>query len=191
MARLVLRDDLETMVAARMVRPKVDHITGQLAENAGLRAPDGKIWVTAKDPKVRPAHEHADSQVLPDNVRYRLRKMVYVRKGRGPDGKAINPAGGWVLAPGGGWDLAQEPRDEALPPGQREQCRCQSLPLPGVVARSIHAAAARVEGARVSGEVYSDFHRVKEAEFGDGANPGAAFMRGALALVGALYSGRR
>jgi hypothetical protein len=44
-------------------------------DRAQRNAPDGKVWVTAHDERVRPSHVHADGQVVPDNLRYLIPKV--------------------------------------------------------------------------------------------------------------------
>jgi hypothetical protein len=174
MARLELRRDLN-LVAARQVRPAVDRIAGSVRNEAQRRAPAAKVWISERDARVRPSHVHADGQTIPENLRYRLRRMTYVRKGRDPrTRKALNPAGGWKEA--AGFDLAREPRDPALPDEQKKMCRCHSFPLPDAISRRIFAQPAQVHGTRVTARVEVTFNRIAEAEFGNEHDAGTRFM---------------
>lgn len=64
---------------------------------------------------------------------------------------------------GGGTETADEPRDPALSPENRYGCRCQSLPVAGVVAASLRTETTAV-GTKVTGRVYTDFERAAESE---------------------------
>lgn len=145
------------------------------------RAPDAKAWLTAKDERVRPSHDHADGQTIPENLSYQLPSLTYIRKGRGPDGKAVNPAGGWKVA--SGVDLAREPRDPRLPIEQKTRCRCESAPLPGAVAAKTSTLPATVEGTRVTGGTEVVFRRIAESEFGSSDAAGLHFLARAAAAV--------
>ena len=188
MVRVELSRRLEAAVAERVVRPVVERIAEDLREEAARRAPDGSRWETAEDERVRLSHAEADGQVVPDNLRFRLPAVAYVRKGRGRDGKALNPAGGWKLT--AGWDLARRPGDPDLPLHQRVNCRCRAVRVPGAVASSIVAGPAVVEGARVTAQVWTEFPRAAESEFGTGGDRAARFMRGALEEVSRRYPRR-
>lgn len=174
MARFESRPDLDQIIAATVGRRAVDRMKGQVESGARRRAPDAKAWITARDERVRPSHADADGQTIPDNLRYQLKRMTYVRKGRDEHGKAINPAGGWKETDG--YDLAHEPRDPRLPDEQKLNCRCESAPLPEAVARSIHATETVVESTKARAEVESYFNRVAESEFGTGEDHGLYFM---------------
>jgi hypothetical protein len=179
MGRVMLRRDLDVMVAATMIRPKVERIVEDLRDEARRLAPDAKVWVTAEDERVRYSHEHVHGETIPENLRYRLPSVAYVRRV------------GYVPVEGRA-DLAREPRDPALPVEQRINCRCVSVGLPGVVAASIHAGSVTVSGRRVTGEVYTRFPRAEESEFGTSEDEPAVFMRGALAVaVASLLASRR
>src|SRR4051812_48045185 len=113
MARFVARADLDAVIARTVARRAVDRLKPDVESGAQRRSPEVHVWVTARDELVRPAHADADQQAIPGNLRFRLPRMIYVRKGRGPDGKAVNPAGGYRRTEG--YDLARRPRDETLP----------------------------------------------------------------------------
>lgn len=181
--RVELNRNLDQIIAARIGRAAADRLAEQVRDEAARRAPDGKIWVTAHDERVRYSHAETDGQLIPENLRYRLPAMEYIRKGRGPDGKAINPAGGWRPVPGQ-VDLARRPRDRALPVHQAINCRCGSVIVPGAVGRSIKTTPAVLAGAAAQARVYTRFPRAAEAEFGTGQDRGAHFMGGAVRDVG-------
>jgi hypothetical protein len=178
-AKIVLNPGFEAEVIRRIVRPHVDRLKEDVAEGARRRAPDARVWITREDERVRISHEDAHGQTIPANLRFKLKAVVYVHKGRGPHGKAVNPAGGWEFIPGR-VDLARRPRDRALPVHQRANCRCQAVTLAGVFARSIHAGPTIVEGLRVTAQVETRFNRAAESEFGTAEDAPARFMRGAL-----------
>jgi hypothetical protein len=135
--------------------------------------------MTSEDERVRRSHAEAEGQTIPENLRYKLQKMTYVRgSGRG---RRPSVPGHYVLAPG--HDLARIPRDDRLPDYQKMRCRCESVELPGLVAASIHGTVTVVSGRRVQAEVYSRFNRVAESEFGTGEDVGAHFMGGAVQTV--------
>uniref|UniRef100_UPI003F49407A hypothetical protein n=1 Tax=Nonomuraea sp. CA-251285 TaxID=3240002 RepID=UPI003F49407A len=177
MARVVIRRGLEGVVAAQLVRPRVERILDRVADRAQRDAPPAKAWLTNEDERVRPSHRAAHEQTIPANIPYQLQKTFYVRRGRGRGGKAINPGGGWkTLDATFGYDLAMEPRDPGLPIEQRIECRCESVELPGLVGRSIAAMPVTVTGRRVTGRVEARFRRIAESEYADGGG----FMRQAL-----------
>lgn len=187
MARIELRGDLDA-VAARMIRPQVEKIVHQVRDRAQRDAPPAKAWLTSEDERVRPSHREAHEQTIPANIPYRLLRTFYERKGRGPDGRAINVSGGQKTLPSSfGYDLADEPRDPGLPAEQRDQCRCESVELPGVVARAIEATPVTVSGTRVTGRVVVNFERIAESEHAD---QGGRFMRGALLAEAAALAAR-
>ena len=176
MARLVTGRDLNARIAATVGRRAVERLKGQVQDGARRRAPEAAVWVTMFDERVRFSHAEAHGQMIPGNLRFLLTQMIYVPKGRGRDGKAVNPAGGWK--PTSGHDLARKPRDEALPAHQRENCRCERHAIPGGVARTIHAGPTVVAGPRARAEVYTRFNRAAESEFGTSGDEPAYFMSG-------------
>lgn len=178
MARFVARPGLDAYIARTVGERAVNRLKDDVTAGARRRAPDGKVWTTMMDPEVRPSHRDAQGQLIPANLRYRLRRMVYMHKGRGPDGKALNPAGGWKLGAAGLYDLAREPRDPELPDEQRIRCRCESGTVPGAVARTIAAGRTQVQGTRVVAEVDTRFPRAAESEFGTSRDKAALFMTG-------------
>lgn len=182
--RVELNRNLDQVVAARIARPAVDRLAGQVRDAAARLAPDGKIWVTAHDERVRYSHAETDAQLIPENLRYRLPAVTYVPKGRGPDGKAVNPGGGWKPLPGQ-VDLGRRPRDPDLPVHQAINCRCLSVSVPGAVGRTIRATPATVTASGALAEVFTRFPRAAEAEFGTGQDRGAHFMAGAVREVAA------
>lgn len=187
--RARLNPGLAKRLAAGPIRDKVESITDAIVREAKDRAPDAKTWITEADERVRPSHAHADGQTIAENLSYELPAMVYQRKGRGPDGKAINPEGGWQTTDG--VDLASAPRDPELPLHQRVECRCESVPAGPLLAEATHALPTRIDGTRVEASVECTFHRVGEAEFGNQRDHGTHFLGGAGDAVAARYRGAR
>ncbi|MFC6883360.1 hypothetical protein [Actinomadura yumaensis] len=185
MSRVELRGDLEAAVARALAGP-VQAVTEQVAVAAAENAPEGRTWVTHADERVRPSHVAADAQTIPGNLRFQLPNMLYVRKGRGPDGRAVNAAGGWRIVPGA-VDLARQPRDPALPIEQRINCRCRVVVDAGAVAAAVRPGAVRVVGTRVAGDVVVAFPRVAESEFPDPEDGGGGWMRAAARTVAARH----
>ncbi|MEV7011797.1 hypothetical protein [Streptosporangium sp. NPDC051022] len=172
-------------LAAGPIRRRVERVTDAAAAEVRDRAPDGKQWVT--EPSEHPRHWHAemDGASIPENVSYKVPRATYIPKGRGEDGKAVNPGGGWQSIPG--WDFAARPRDPRLPDYQSVNCGCRSVPIPGALARATHTTPVVVRPGRVSSSVVCDYNRVVEAEFGSSADAGAHFMGLAAAVVAARY----
>lgn len=182
--RVELDRDLDRVVAARFAQPAVNRAARRLAAAARDRAPAAKQWITAEDERVRPAHADADGQLVPANLRFKLRRQAYLPgSGRGSGSRPGHFPGRTVLT--GGYDLAREPRDTALPADQVANCRCVAVELPDEIARRIQASRAVVDGTRVSARVSVEFPRIAESEYGTGGDRPAYFMRGALREVAA------
>lgn len=181
--RVRLTPGLAQRLAAGPIRRDVERFTDAVTREAKDRAPDAKTWETHEDEKVRPSHAHAHGQTIAENLSYELAAMEYIRKGRGPDGKAINEAGGWKTTDG--VDLAREPRDPELPLHQRVECRCESIPAGPLLAEATRTLPTRVKGSRVEAGVECVFRRVGEAEFGNHRDDGAHFLGGAGEAVAA------
>jgi hypothetical protein len=165
---------------ARMARSAVRRLAEQVVAEARVRAPAAKAWITHQDERVRPAHADADGQTIPANLRFKLRKQIYVRgAGRGHHGP-----GHTVLAEGG-FDLARAPRDESLPADQAINCRCQSVEIRGLIASKIRVGLTSVQGTRVTAQVSVRFNRIVESEHGTSGDRAAHFMGGALNAVAA------
>lgn len=130
---------LDEIIAQKFVAPAIEDIVQSIRDAAARRAPDGKTWATVRDERVRPTHVDADMTLIPDNVPYVLHKER------------------------GGTETCDHPRDPSLSPENRYNCRCQSLPVAGVVAASLHTET-HVSGAQVTGRVYTDFERAGESE---------------------------
>lgn len=160
---------LDVTIAQRFARPAVARVLDMLLDEAKARAPQTRVWVTSRDERVRPTHVEADSQVVPDNLRFILNKV-----------------GGQP-----GHDLARHPRDPALPAAQAINCRCDDPTVGDFLRESLHASDVDVTGTRVSGQVYTDFDRAAESENGTDEDTAAHYMAGALQEVAArLRAGR-
>jgi len=180
MARFIPAARLDVEAAGRIAAPEVTRLAQQVEAAARRRAPDAKAWLTARDERVRPVHADADGQTIPDNLRYILLDPT----GDQPSGrrKRITPP----AAPG--THLAREPRADSLPAHLRINCRCQSVPIPQAVARTILAEPTQVLGTRARAVVACSFPRATESEFGTAEDKAAAFMRGAINEVAARSS---
>lgn len=160
--------DLDAKVAAKLALPFVDRLADELLGPSKAYAPDAKVWITERDEKVRPTHIETDGQTVPDNLRYKVPSTTGV-----------------------GTDLAQKPRDTALPFLNRVECRCESVPLPGVIAESINKLPTLLQGTRVSGGIESRFPRVGEAHEGTSGDTAVPFMARAIQEVAAAHRGAR
>lgn len=170
MGRFQPRDGLDELIAQRFGRPKMQQVLDMLTDEAKLRAPECRVWITMRDERVRASHIETDSQVVPDNLRFKVPKV--------DTGNDIND----IRV---GYDLARHPRDPELPIGNRINCRCSDPPLPQPLKDSIHATDVHVEGARVSGTIETRFPRAAESEFGTDKDHAAHYMTGALRDVAA------
>lgn len=166
MGGLELRGDLEEMVAAKFARPAVARLLDEAAEQVRRRAPEAKVWVTARDEKVRPTHVQADSQTIPDNLRYRVPHPTLAD------------------------ELARHPGDPNLSPANRQNCRCTSAALPGAIAATVAKGPVLVTGTTVRGEVSATFHRVVESEYPSQGDSGGGWMRAALRATAATTRAR-
>jgi hypothetical protein len=162
---------LGTIVATKFGVPAVDRLKNAVRREGQRRAPDGKVWVTARDERVRDSHIATDGQLVPDNLRYILPK-----------------SGHGTLA--AGRDLARAPRDASLPIGNRINCRCASVSVPGAIARTIHTTPTIVVGSRAEARVVVDFPRVVESEFPDQPDRGGGWLRAAVDEVAARSKGQ-
>lgn len=156
MTRFEPRKDLDLQVARQIGLPLLGRVLDMLEDEARRRAPDGKVWVTMRDEKVRPEHRDTDAQVVPANLRFQMPKA---------DGTTI---------------LARRPRDPNLPIELRINCRCDDPALPDALRSTIHSTGATLEGTRVHGSVETWFPRAAESEFGTSEDQAAHFMTGAL-----------
>lgn len=184
MGRVELAADLDMRVARDIIRPWMDRAAGDLALEVARRCPPARVWQTRGDDKVRETHEDADRQAIPSNLRFILRKP-----GRGPTvhGQASRAARGGgqsgnlaAKLASYGTEQAVEPRDPQLSAGNRINCRCAAVTVPGMIAATVHPDLAQVAGPVVRVEVGSRFPRLAESEFGDGQSPGLHFMAAAL-----------
>lgn len=163
--RFVPRPDLDALVARKYAYPAVDRALDRLRDLARTNAPPVKVWVTARDDRVRDTHVQTDGQAVPANLPFKL------------------PA-----ASGVGHDLAGFPRDPDLPIEQRINCRCADPVLPELLRDSIHRTDVTLQGHRVSGEAYTRFKRAAESEF---EQDGGGWMRDALRQTALTMSSRQ
>ncbi|MEU4229484.1 hypothetical protein AB0F17_34750 [Nonomuraea sp. NPDC026600] len=185
MTRTRVRSNLAAAIAAGPARRAVERVTDDLADAARDAAPPAKVWMT-KPGANRPAHADAHGQTVPANLPFRLKRQVYIRKGRGPDGKAVNSSGGWKTIDG--WDLAMRPRDPGLPDDQQLGCQCQAVDLPKAIAAGVHADPVRVSASLVRAKVTVAFPRVAESEYAD---EGGGWLAAAAHRVAARSRTRR
>lgn len=159
-ARFKPRRNLDKIIAEKVAQPTIRRVVAMLEDEARTRAPGTRVWVSARDERVRPTHMDADTQLIPSNLRFKIDKVDRT-----------------------GVELARAPRDEALSDANRYGCRCASVPIPHPLRESIHSGDVRVEGTVVRGEVETRFPRAAESEFGTSGDDAAVFMRGALREV--------
>lgn len=164
--------DLDVQIAEQVVRPHLENALSMLHDAARRLAPDCKVWVSMRDPLVRTSHVATDGQTIPDNLRFILPRP----------GSSSTAAGS---------EMARQPRDPALSTGNAINCRCEPVPSPSPLRTSIHKTQVQVAGTRVYGEVYTEFPRAAESEFGTSQDQPAAFMSNALREVASrLQSGQ-
>lgn len=168
--------DLDAVVAAKLAFPFVNRLSEELLTPARAAAPDAKVWVTVRDERVRHSHVETDGQMIPENLRYKVPKVN--------TGDDVND----VRA---GFDLARQPRDTNLPIGNRINCRCESIPLPGAIAASVVQMPTVLQGTRVTGGIESRFPRVGESHEGTTGDSAVPFMRQAIQAVAAAHPGSR
>ncbi|MEU3455583.1 hypothetical protein ABZ671_18580 [Micromonospora sp. NPDC006766] len=166
MTRYRPKQGLEAAIA-RMIAPKVQHITDQVADAAQRNAPPTKVWVSKGDAVVRPEHREAHGQEVPDNLRFVVKSPEYDQHhyGAGPH------------------QQLRKPRDPEGTPGLTANCRCEAVKDPDGIARNIHAHPVKVSGSRVEGHVTCHGHRVVDSEFGTDKDDAARFMGRALAEI--------
>jgi hypothetical protein len=167
--------------AAAAVTDRVRAYADEVAAEVRRNAPGGKGWLTSHDERVRKSHAAVDALQhdpnlpgeIPDNLRYQLPKMTYVRRV------------GWEIT--GGYDLAREPRDPNLPPEQKMQCRCESVTLPGAVARATRTGDVSIQGQRVTTDVTVTYPRIAESEHPDSGDSGGGWFRRSALDVAARH----
>lgn len=167
-SRFIPARDLDVQVAAKLAFPFVDRLSEELLGPAKAYAPDAKTWLTVRDEKVRHSHAETDGQTVPENLRYKVPSTTGV-----------------------GTDLGRKPRDPALPFLNRVECRCESIPLPGVIAASINKMPTLLQGTRVSGGIETSFERAAEAHEGTSEDSAVPFFARALSEVAAAHRGAR
>jgi hypothetical protein len=189
MAGAELNPDLEAAVARGPLRAWADKAARELQAAAAKEAPPAKVWRTAGDDKVRPAHRKADGQEVAVNVKFVLDKPEEGPTAHGQAEHAAHQAEGHHGGRSGdiarktgqlGIELAAYPRDESLSAGNRYYCRCESVEYAERIAATVVADPVTVSGTQVRVKVGTDFNRVAESEFGDGASPGLRWMGRAL-----------
>lgn len=166
--RFVPAKDLDAVVAARFARPFVERLSSELLTVSRYYVPDAKVWVTFRDEKVRPTHVDTDGQTIPENLRYKVPSTTGV-----------------------GTDLGRKPRDLALPFLNRVECRCESVPLPGILAASISQMPTVLQGTKVNGGVETRFPRMAEAHDGTSGDTGVPFFSRAIDEVAAAHRSAR
>jgi hypothetical protein len=159
---------LDAVVAQRWAYPAVDRALERMHDLARAGAPPVRVWITARDDRVRDTHVETDGQAIPDNLRFKLPSTH-----------------------GFGHDLARYPRDPELPTAQSINCRCDDPTLPDLLRRSIHRTVPMLQGNRVTGEVYTHFPRAAESEFGSHGDPPARYMTRALQQTAASMTSTR
>jgi hypothetical protein len=152
---------LDALIAQRFLRPRVEQLAAELTEGVRAKAPDASVWVSQQDDRVRSSHREADGQTIPDNLRFAV-----------PKADADT-----------GVDMARRPRDTALPLPNRAGCRCEAVPVPGVIASLVQTSPPQVRGARVSSRVGVRFPRIAESEFPSDPDGGGGWMRQAASEV--------
>lgn len=170
MGRFVPAKGLDEKVARMVARPAVDRIADEVLAAAAEAAPPATIWQTMRDDRVRPSHQAVDGQTIPANLRF-----------------ILPHAGHHDL--GAGRDLARAPRDENLPPGNREGCRCITARDEDALRRGMSGTPVEVTGTRARARVECVHPRVVESEFPDAADGGGGWMRGALHDVARKHRG--
>lgn len=151
---------LDALIARRVLVPRVRRVLNDVEREAKSRAPAVKVWITARDERVRPTHHHTDGQAIPANLRYKVRAN-----------DTDSPT------------MMREPRDPGAPIEETINCRCQSVVDPDALRNAIRAGEVEVAGARVRGQVVCEFHRAPESEVGTAEDEPARFMGGAAQAV--------
>lgn len=159
---------LDETVAARFALPFVERLSEELLTVSRTYVPDAKVWVTVRDEKVRHTHVDTDGQTIPENLRYKV-----------PSTKGV------------GTDLGRAPRDTAFPLPNRINCRCESIPMPGLLIPTIVRIPTVLSGTRVNGGIESRFPRIAEAHEGTSGDTAVPFMRRAISEVAAAHPGVR
>lgn len=189
MAGVELNPDLEAAVARGPLRAWADKAARELQAAAAKEAPPAKVWRTAEDERVRATHHKADGQAVAENVKFVLDKPQEGPTAHGQAEHAAHQAEGHHGGRTGdiarktgqlGIELAAYPRDECLSPGNRYNCRCESVVHAEMIAETVAADPVTVSGTQVRVKVGTDFNRVAESEFGDGDSPGLRWMGRAL-----------
>lgn len=153
--KFIPRATVDGDAAVRIVRPQISRAVDRIRDAAIAGAPDGKVWVTANDERVRHTHRETNGQAIPANIPFKVPNVH-----------------------GTGNDLAMHPRDPNLPVANRINCRCGDPVIASLVADTIHSTPATVAGTKVSGRISTNFPRAAESEFAD---DGGKWMRNALA----------
>lgn len=161
MSHVELDNDLDVVIAERVMKPRVETALDMLRDAARAKAPATRTWVTMRDERVRQTHVDTDGQTIPANLRFKVPKP-------GLPGEV---------------ELARHPRDPALSAANAINCRCDDPTVPHLLRESIHRTGVTVNGTRVEGSVETRFARAAESEFGTSEDVPAHFMSGALQEV--------
>lgn len=154
MARFRPGPRLDERVAARYAVPEARRLANQLADRVRSNTPPARVWITAADERVRPTHVEADGQTIPDNLRYILDHPSH-----------------------GGQEMARVPGDPDLSEGNRINCRCVAVGLPGLIAEHVATSDVVVQGSAARATVSVEFPRIVESEHPDAGDGGGGWLR--------------
>ncbi|MGG2460125.1 hypothetical protein ACO0M4_09945 [Streptomyces sp. RGM 3693] len=176
MAKFTPNPALETMLAW-MIAPHIQRIAHQVEIEAKRLAPPTKQWVTVADDKVRPTHNRAQGQVVPDNLRFTINSMDWDRRHRG-----VGPL-----------TYMKAPRDEtSRAVANLKNCRCTTRTIPDGISRNIRTLPPVITGSTVTAKVVASGEFVVEAEVGT-VYPGNLEATGTfyMARAAAIVAARR
>jgi hypothetical protein len=157
---------LDARIAQQYAVPHARRLADALADRMRANAPDAAAWITAQDERVRPTHRDADGQTVPDNLRFALER------------------------PGGGHELAQAPRDPDLSLANRQNCRCLSVHLPGVIAERVGVGDVVLRRTSAHATVSVTFPRIVESEYPGAGDSGGGWVRRSIEETAASSAAR-